>query len=152
MLFTIGHKVIFWQQSTVASIWNNLHYDCCNTKILKKQKKKKSSLAMSNWWSSFLPSTRTFLFQLFMTHHKTKREIDKSLLPSKNNVLWFGTCVRVEELIFLAFLMKSLHQPVSNKTQWNSGDSGHGLWISYCTSVLLFTESLRREPSMCVIV
>lgn len=47
-------------------------------------------------------------------------------------------CVRGEELIFLAFLMKSLHQPVSNKTQWNSGDLGHCLWISQCTSFLCY--------------
>ncbi len=40
MLFTIRHKVIFWQQSTVASILNYLHYDCCNTQILKNPTQK----------------------------------------------------------------------------------------------------------------
>lgn len=48
--------------------------------------KKKSTLAISDRWNSFLPSTSTFLFQLFMMHHMTKRAIGKSLLPSKKKM------------------------------------------------------------------
>ncbi len=107
---------------------------------------------MSNWWNSFLPSTRTFLFQLFMTRHKTKREIDKSLLPSKNNVLWFGTCVRVEELIFLAFLMKSLHQPVSNKTVklWRLGTWFMDLILHKCFVIHWKPASRTKHVCNCV--
>jgi len=83
-----------------------------------------------------------------MMHH------NKSLLPSENNVLQFGcrkmACVRGEELIFLAFLMKSLHQPVSNKTVklWRLPE-GHCfcLWILQCTSFLCY----YTIPVACII-
>lgn len=135
MSFTIGKKVGFCSNIPVFEIICNMTvaYSLQNQHITVNSQKQNAI------FSNF-QITRSSLFQTAADDASQ----DKASIPTIHSChlktmycdLAFSppdcrkmACVRGEELIFLAFLMKSLHQPVSNKTQWNSGELGHCLWI-----------------------
>lgn len=103
-----------WVLVQYTSVWNYLHYDCSSVKCM--------------YYCEILPvHTRSSLFQTAADDASQ----DKTSIPTNRSchlkTMYCNlalsppdcrkmACVRGEELIFLAFLMKSLHQPVSNKT------------------------------------
>lgn len=151
VLNVIYYRQESWVLLQYARIWNDLAlwlvYFLQNQHITVNSQKQNA--IFSNF--QFPVPTRSSLFQtaaddasqdkasiptIHSCHLKTMY-CDLALSPPDCRKM---ACVRGEELIFLAFLMKSLHQPVSNKTQWNSGELGHCLWIVHGTRFYVITR------------